>query len=249
MESVTITGGAGSLGREFARLLHSDYRVTVLDNNEWSIAEFRNELPGVKFLLKDFDHHRTTDDYIIHCAAYKHVDLGESNVNSFIQNNLIKTMRFYESNKRSKILYISTDKAVEPISSYGATKMLAEALTREIDGTVARCGNFLMSSGSVIPLWEKQIANKEPITITDPVMVRYVSEMKPAVKEIWERFIKGEKLIVPEVRKIGLLELLEEVLKRHGYAKLADYEPGLSVIGMRDGEKLEEKLKWDKENI
>lgn len=258
---VLITGGAGSLGREFVRYLYDQfpettgspyrlYDITVVDNNEWAVAELRHEFPGVYTLLGDVRDFPELGpyDYVIVCHAYKHVDLAESNVFTAVKNNLSSLIGLYDSLKGAgQILYISTDKAVEPVSTYGATKYLAEKLTWQIKGQVARCGNFLHSSGSVIPVWEKAITEGKPVPITDERMVRYVSNMDEAVKEIWEQFLVGEKLIIPKVRKVRIMDLLTEVLKKHGYMSASAYEPGVTVIGMRPGEKLEEKLKWDHE--
>lgn len=247
MKTVLITGGAGSLGKEFVRLLHESYKVYVVDNSEWALAELQHEFPDIVTILDDFSSVSATApiDYVIHCAAYKHVNIGEDNVSSFIENNLVKTIKFYERMYPAKILYISTDKAVEPISAYGATKMLAERLTTQQGGAVARCGNFLGSSGSVVPLWEKQIKEKTPVTLTDPNMIRYVCDTAESAREIWERFLGGEQLIIPQNRRLTLIEFITEIFQKHGYPGYEDYKPGIKIIGVRPGEKMEEKLKWE----
>ena len=250
MKTCLITGGAGSLGKAFIKLL-KDYNLIIVDNNEWAMAEIEDQ-DNLTKILGDFSTVPLNDDYdyVIHCAAYKHVNLGEENVAEFIENNLTKTIAFYDmlnSIRVGQLLYISTDKAVEPISAYGATKMLAERLTYQVGGQVARCGNFLSSSGSVIPLWEKQINEGKAISITDEKMVRYVMDLDEGVKEIWTRFLLGEKLIVPKMRKVRIMDLLREVLKKHHYMTPSAYEPGVKIIGIRPGEKLEERLKWSHE--
>lgn len=263
--TVVITGGAGTIGRAFVKYLQGlnefpkleprkDYDIIVVDNNEWAIADMRHTYPNITYWLGEFNEYPLSgvEDTIIHAAAYKHVDLGESNVSSFVKNNIVKTMEFYEQASRTlaRILYISTDKAVEPIGAYGSSKYLAELLTKEAGGTVARLGNILSSSGSVIPTWEAQIEAKEPITITDPAMTRYVIDDSEAVKQIWEQFLKGVTLIVPTMGEpVRLLDMMATVLKRHGYEKASDYTPGVTVIGMRPGEKLFEKLYWDNELV
>lgn len=251
-KTVVITGGCGSLGRAFIEYLRHDYEVIAIDNNEWAVAECRHLYPEATYWLGDFEKYPFSgmEDVIVHAAAYKHADLGESNASSFVRNNLLKTMELYEEARHTlaRILYISTDKAVEPIGVYGATKMLSESLTREIGGSVARLGNILQSSGSVIPTWETQIAASQPITITDPMMTRYSIEASDAVKDIWERFLLGERLIVPQMGEpVRILDMMATVLGRHGYGKASDYSPGVTVIGMRPGEKLHEKLYWDNE--
>lgn len=246
--TILVTGGAGSLGKEFVRLLNPNHQVTVVDNNEWAVAELRSEFPDVQVFLKDFADVTGHYDYVIHCAAYKHVDICEDNIMTCVENNIVSTGKFYRKlGPDTRLLYVSTDKAVEPISVYGMTKAIAERLTWQVGGSVARCGNFLHSSGSVIPVWEKCIRENKPIKITDERMVRYVSKMEDAVKEIWDRFCTGETLIIPEVREVRLLDLLSEVLKKHSIMMPSAYEPGVEIIGMRRGEKLREKLMWDQE--
>lgn len=275
-KEVVITGGAGSLGRAFVKYLLAQeyepssrdylydvvkgettppsglYDVIVVDSSEWAIAEMRSLYPEATYWLGDFVDYplKGSEDIIIHAAAYKHIDLGESNVASFINNNVTKTIKFYENAGQTlaRVLFISTDKAVEPNSAYGFTKSLGELLTKQIGGSVARCGNFLLSSGSVVPVWEAQIAANKPITITDERMTRYVIEINEAVSQIWAQFMEGRQLIVPDMGEpMRLLDLMAEVLKRHGYKQASDYKPGVQLIGMRPGEKLHEKLVWDNE--
>ena len=251
-QTVLLTGGAGSLGTAFVRLLHDEYDLIVVDNNEWAIAELKGKYPNVKVWLGEFYDYPLSgyEDFIIHAAAYKHVHLGEALPRDFIRNNLINTIKFYEKAEQTlaKILYISTDKAVEPISVYGATKYLAERLTYDVGGAVARLGNILKSSGSVVPTWEQQIEAKVPITITDERMTRYMIEDSDAVNQVWNEFKKGEVLIIPKMGEpFRIMDMLTQVLERHGYATPEQYEPGVTFIGIKPGEKLSEKLRWDHE--
>lgn len=246
-KKVLITGGAGSLGRAFLKTLHSDC-VCVVDSNEWAVAEAQKLFPNVEFILGDFtDVDLERFEYVIHCAAYKHVDLGENNPESFVDNNVIKTMYFFKELSRLRIpfLFVSTDKAVKPINLYGFTKAIGEKLALFYGGAVGRCGNLLASSGSVIPIWEKCIADKRPIPITDERMTRYVIEDVDAANQLWHEFLNGEKVIITKCQKVRLLDMLASVLKRHGYDKASDYEPGIEIIGMRPGEKLDEELEWE----
>lgn len=246
---VTITGAAGSLGRAFVKYLHKDNEVIALDNNEWALASLKNEYPDVKCILKDFVDYRFNQEptqLLIHCGAYKHVDLGEHNPHSFIENNITKTGKlFAECFKHSvDFLFISTDKAVEPISTYGFTKALGEKLAWHYHGSVARLGNILNSTGSVIPVWEDAILHHKPIPITSWEMKRFVIEADDAVKYLWEHFLKGDSLIVPEGMKEEKLEdLLKQVLKKHNL----EFADKFKIIGLRPGEKTREKLKWDYE--
>lgn len=255
--TILITGGAGSLGRAFCRLLHSNYNVIVIDNSEWAVAELQKEMPDIEVYLMDFEDWRFDElpcDYILHLAAYKHINLGELSAKQFIKNNIDKTIKLFDEAFRYNVdlLFMSTDKAVEPISVYGYTKALGEELAKSYGFAVARCGNILSSNGSVIPTWEECIKNQKPIPITDERMTRWVIEDYDAVNQIWDMFKKGEKLIIPKCTEMRLLDLLREVLKRHGYDAVSDlitgsnaYPSGVEITGIREKEKLSEKLRWD----
>lgn len=252
-QTVLITGGAGSLGRAFVRLLHEKYKVIVVDSSEWALAETKGLYPDCTYWLGDFTDYPLSgyEDYIIHAAAYKHVELGEQMPREVVRNNISKTIEFYEKVEHSlaRLLYISTDKAVEPTSVYGASKFIAERLTQNVRGSVARLGNILVSSGSVIPLWEEAIAKGKPVRITDERMTRYFIEDFDAANQIWHEFIQGKELIIPKMGEpIRILDLLTEVLKRHGYSSPEEYPGGVEIIGMRPGEKLSEKLMWENEH-
>jgi len=259
--NIVITGGCGSVGKAFVDLLHRDHSLVVIDNNEWAMAEMKSSYPQVKFLLQDFSKYsfgsqkidgiKFKEDLVIHLAAYKHVSLGETNVVSFIDNNIVKTDRIFKraSMAGARILFVSTDKSVESVSTYGATKFLGEKLAEAYGGVVARMGNIISSSGSVIPVWEKQIEQAEPITVTDLSMTRYMIEADDAAKQIWEKYLSGEKLIIPDMGDpITLKELLVRVLARHGFLGLDSYPEGIKIIGIQPGEKIREKLRWPEEN-
>lgn len=250
---ILVTGGAGSLGRAFVRYLSPTNEVIVLDKNEWAVAEFASIFPNVEVRLTDFATYDFHDapDVLIHLAAYKHVNLGECNPASFVENNVTKTGELFRKAKEMAVdvLFISTDKAVEPISTYGFTKALGERLCLHYGGQVARLGNILNSSGSVIPAWEAAIRDKRPLKVTNPAMQRYLIDENDAVKQIWAGFQDGKKLIIPDMGDpVTVAELLSKVLAKHGYKRRDDYEPGFEIIGIRPGEKLAESLYWSWEN-
>lgn len=251
MEQNVFITGAGSLGEAFIRLLHKEHKLTVVDSNEWTIARLKDTYPDVRFILGDFAEGHITPliDSVIHTAAYKHLPLGEENPCAFIENNITKLGRLFKEASRAKVnlLFISSDKAVEPISLYGYTKAIGEQLAEHYGFSIARLGNILDSSGSVIPVWEDCIEREVPVKVTDERMTRYFIEDMDAANQLWHEFIKGKKLIIPKCAHVRILDLLATVLERHGYAKVSDYTPGVEVIGIRDREKLEEKLKWERE--
>lgn len=246
--TILVTGIAGSLGKAFTRLLQQDHDLIGIDNAEWAVAEFQREFPKVKVLLEDFAEWKFDQnpvDLVIHCAAYKHLPLGEENPNSFIDNNIVKTRKlFAQAYKNSAdIIFISSDKAVEPCNLYGYTKAIGEYLTKEYNGSVARCGNFLNSSGSVIPVWEKALAENKPLPVTDLGMKRYVIDIDDAAQQIWQGYAAGQKLIIPECPEVSLAGLVRTLLELHDMPK--NYP--LEIIGIREGEKMSEKLRWDYE--
>lgn len=249
--NITLLGGAGSLGQAFIRLLNDNHTLTVVDNNEWAVAAIRDSYPNVRFKLCDMASYSPSgEDVVVILAAYKHVDLGEANPSCFIRNNVTALMDLLGRLKTERVLYISTDKAVEPISVYGYTKALAEALVAEYGGSNARLGNIIGSTGSVIPVWERAIEQKDPIKVTDERMSRYLIEDYEAANQVWHEFLAGKKRIIPKMEAPKrIMDILTEVLKRHGYERPEDYAPGVEIIGMRPGEKLAEKLLWDREEV
>lgn len=249
---VLVTGGAGSLGQCFVKLLTGSYEVISIDNNECAVATNGGRLQD----FDEFDFEAEPIDYVIHCAAYKHVDLGENNPGPFIENNVIKTYTLFKKLYRYSIpfVFISTDKAIEPINLYGLTKAMGEKLALYYGGSVTRLGNIIASNGSVIRTWEACIKEGKPIPITDKRMARYWIEGPDAANQIWRGFQNGKKIIIPKCKKILILDLLEEVLKKHGYTlgKSSDlisgenpYPGGVKVIGLRPGEKICEELYKD----
>lgn len=245
---ILITGCAGTMGRAFTKHLCGSHEIIGLDNNEWAMAEYQNDFP-IKSILKSFEKWRFNQDpvdLVIHCAAYKHVDLGESNPHTFIENNVYNTGKlFAEAFKHNAdILFISTDKAVEPCSVYGYTKAIGEKLCKHYGGKIVRLGNVLNSNGSVIPIWEEAIAGGKTIKITDERMMRYVIEDEEAVRQIWKGYLDGKKLIIPECEEKPIANLLMDVLEKHN---LTFKDVKVKYIGKRPGEKLREKLKWEEE--
>jgi FlaA1/EpsC-like NDP-sugar epimerase len=243
---VIITGFAGTVGDAFTKhLLRDKHTVIGIDNNEWAVASY----PDYKNLTKvlgDFSEYADECDLLIHCAAYKHVDLLESNPSAAHGNNVERTTILYGNIQGGQILFISTDKSVEPSSEYGESKKAGEALTKECGGVIARMGNILGSTGSVIPRWEACLEKGEPLPITDLRMRRWLIPANVAVGKIMAILphAKPGDVIVPEMGSpVALSDMVADFLKKHGKPK--NYPT--REIGMRPGEKLEEKLFWDHE--
>ena len=248
-KTVVITGGAGSLGKAFCRMLHKTHNVIVIDNSEWAVADLQKELPDVECYLMDFADWSFSEmpcDYLLHLAAFKHVNLGEVSHWAFLENNVVKTEILFReaANAGVDVLFVSTDKAVEPISFYGYTKAIGEDLAEGHGFAVARLGNIINSSGSVIPTWESCIENGLPIPVTDERMTRYVIEDFDAVNQIWDMFKSGKRLIIPQCSEHRILDILTQVLSKHGKT-ISDVT--IEKIGLRPGEKLKEELRWEDE--
>lgn len=241
-----ITGITGTLGVVFTdHLLACGHMVDGVDHNEERVAAFARSYPDVGVRLGDFgdeDFNVRRPDVVIHLAAFKHVDLCEATPSACISNNVIKTYDLFQNARRNgvDILFMSTDKAVEPCSVYGYSKALMERMALEMGGSVARSGNILASNGSVLTIWEQAILRGEPLKITHRGMWRYFITPEHLAERIWELYLSGERVIIPEMdMDIALMELAGETLRKHG--KSIDTYP-IEFTGLRQGEKLREKL-------
>lgn len=259
---ILCTGFAGTLGSEFTRFfLERGDLVVGIDNNEWAVAAFP-DMERLDKRLGSFNSGMTLfeqDRYglVVHCAAYKHVDLIEHNQISSWQNNVHNTYGLYSLCKDTKapILFISTDKAVEPASYYGQTKQKGEEMTCSQGGIIARLGNISGSNGSVIPKWEAQLERGEPLSVTDPRMTRYMIPAKEAVEKIMALYPHAGPgdVIVPEMgAPVPLMDIARETIQNYQQKHDLDTHTSvdrypINVIGRRPGEKTHEKLLWDDE--
>lgn len=270
--TVMITGAGGSIGSELCRQLSKLWpkELILLDKDENSIYEIDFELQSnfetqkVHPLVVDirnqerlgyiFEKYRP--DVVFHAAAHKHVPLMEYNIGEAILNNAVGTRnmaQLAEQFNTKNFIYISTDKAVKPTSVMGATKKIGEILIQEIAArsktkfSCVRFGNVLGSRGSVVPLFQKQIAQGGPITITHPEMRRYFMSIFEAVQLIIQAGTigdKGEIFVLDMGEPIKIQELAKDLIKLSGYAE-DDFE--IRHIGIRPGEKLFEEILVDEE--
>ena len=261
-KTVLVTGGTGSIGSVLVETIINKYspkQVRIFDNNEASLFEATRKYqakPQMRFMLGDVrDKDRVAwalkgVDTVFHAAALKHVALNEYSPFESVKTNVIGTQNLIEAALDQNIgtfVNISTDKAANPTSTMGASKLLAERLTVGADyfrgkgKTVfasVRFGNVLNSSGSVIPIFLEQINNKESVTVTDNRMVRYFMSISQAVELILkasELAVGGEVFILkmPALKIKDLAEILIESLNKKIKVK---------EIGKRPGEKLFEKI-------
>lgn len=274
-KTILVTGGAGSIGSELVRKLLElgPKAVRVLDINETALFDLEQELQSDKirsFIGDVRDKSRLKRafegvDIIFHAAALKHVPLCEYNPFDAVKTNVIGTQNVMDTaldENVDKVILVSTDKAVNPTNVMGATKLLAERLTisanyykgnRKTSLSCVRFGNVLCSRGSVVPLFSKQIKNKEPLTITDPSMTRFIMSIPKAVGLILKaaEIAEGGEIFILKMPALYIKDLaeamIEELTPKYGYDP---NEIKLQIIGKRAGEKLyEELLTCDETNV
>ncbi|MBL8966323.1 MAG: polysaccharide biosynthesis protein [Spirochaetaceae bacterium] len=272
---VLITGAGGSIGSELARQLLSAgvARLYLFGHGENSIYQIDRELrllqaEGVGERtaivpligeLKDPDYvrfilERLKADAIFHAAAYKHVPMMEENPVAAVENNVLGTRNLVEAALAAgvkRLVLISTDKAVEPASVYGASKFLAERIVEEaaaraapgVQFMVVRFGNVLGSRGSIVPLFKKQIEQGGPVTVTHPETSRYFMTIPEACSLVLKTGgvgRGGELYLLDMGEPVRIRDLAEQMIRFYGY------EPGRDIrieyVGLRPGEKVEERL-------
>jgi FlaA1/EpsC-like NDP-sugar epimerase len=275
-ETVLVTGAGGSIGSELCRQLAAlgAEALILVDHAESALVEIERELVhergfgAVVPILADtknrariqqvFERHRPA--VVFHAAAYKHVPLMEANAVESVQNNILSTRVVAEvaSEFRSKrFVLVSTDKAVNPRNVLGQTKAVCEwvvaaAAAREQNGTQfisVRFGNVLGSSGSVIPLFRRQIARGGPITVTHPDMTRYFMTVPEAAQLIVQAGAMGESgaiFVLDMGTPVKILDLARNMIRLSG--KEPERDIPIEFIGVRPGEKLHEELWGDGED-
>ncbi|MDP3306602.1 MAG: nucleoside-diphosphate sugar epimerase/dehydratase [Erysipelotrichaceae bacterium] len=276
---VTGAGGSigSELVRQI--VLYQPKSVIMLDISENSIYDLQSELniwrkekkiaKDVEFLpiigsirdiaVLDMIFERSKFDLVFHAAAHKHVPLMESMPAEAVKNNIFGSHHIIELCKKHKVkqmVHISTDKAVNPTNVMGATKRFVEKMIQTIgkDGptkfVAVRFGNVLGSSGSVIPLFKKQIASGGPVTVTDPEMIRYFMTITEAVSLILQAASYGEggEIFVLDMGEpVKILDLAEKMISLAGYVPYQDID--IEFTGLRPGEKLFEELLMGEEGL
>ena len=260
-KTILITGGTGSLGQALTKRLlkMGPQTIRIFSRNESKQIEMENEIKDdrLRFFIGDVrDLPRLTRavedvDFVFHAAALKHVPKIEYNPFEAIKTNILGSENIINAcliNNVEKAVCISTDKAVSPLNIYGATKLLMEKLFVTANNYLniekyrskffaVRYGNVLGSSGSVIPLFIKQIKSKQKISITDPKMTRFSITMDEALDFIFHatELGMGSEVFVPKLRAYSLLDVKEALFE------LLE-NTGEEIIGIRPGEKINETL-------
>jgi FlaA1/EpsC-like NDP-sugar epimerase len=281
-KTVLVTGAGGSIGSELCRqiILWKPKKLILLDVSEFAIYTLLEELkqhpsnsdidliPLIgpvqdrQFIERIFD--RFSPDTIYHAAAYKHVPLMEQNVMQCIANNVFGTLNMAELSIAAKVkhfILVSTDKAVNPTNFMGASKRLAEIICQTLSTqntktcfSIVRFGNVLGSSGSVVPLFKKQIEKGGPITLTHLDVTRYFMTIQEAAQLVIQSgsIAKGGDVFVLDMGKsIKIVDLAKRMITLSGLRPVLDVsekvkedEIAITVSGLRPGEKLFEELAY-----
>lgn len=272
---VLVTGAGGSIGSEICRqiLRYKPRKLVLVEQAENNLFEIDRELgvlaPDVKrecYVADICDADRVDSilatehpAVIFHAAAHKHVPLMESNVGEAIKNNILGTRTVADAAKRHGVIrfvMISTDKAVNPTSVMGCSKRVAEMYIQQLrQGAVTqfmtvRFGNVLGSSGSVVPIFAKQIAAGGPVTVTDPAMTRYFMTIPEASLLVLQAGVMGNDgdiFVLDMGEPVKIVDLAREMITLSGLRPGEDIE--IVFSGVRPGEKLYEELSVKGEDV
>ncbi|OVE80964.1 hypothetical protein BVY04_04415 [bacterium M21] len=274
-KNILVTGAGGSIGSELCRQIaqYSPEILVLFEISEIALytieKDIRARYPNLKVVAfaGDIRHPEEVEtaievaggiDTIYHAAAYKHVPLMEKNVPACFRNNVIGTHRLSEVAQLCKVkrfVMISSDKAVRPSNIMGATKRIAERAIgeREPNGTVfvaVRFGNVLGSSGSVIPLFKKQIAAGGPVTVTSPDIRRFFMTIPEAVELVMQAGAigrRGEVMVLEMGEETKIVDLAKRLIELSGFVAGKDIK--IEFSGLRPGEKEYEEIMTEDENI
>ncbi|MFP6900240.1 MAG: UDP-N-acetylglucosamine 4,6-dehydratase (inverting) [Opitutales bacterium] len=257
-KTILVTGGTGSFGARFIQCVLQQYeplRVIVYSRDEWKQSEMAAKPEfqdrALRFFLGDVrDRQRLIRamrgvDYVVHAAALKQVPAAEYNPHEFIKTNIDGAMNVVEASLTAgveKVVALSTDKAVNPVNLYGATKLCSDKVFIAANSyagdsgtvfSVVRYGNVIGSRGSVVPLFVKQRETGK-VTVTDPRMTRFLLTLDQGVSFVQQSLARmvGGELFVPKIPSCSLEDLIAVL------APDCEWEE----IGLRPGEKVHETL-------
>lgn len=270
---VLITGICGTVGRELLNQVvrYNPGEIIGIDNNEsevFFLGEEYSNFPNVKLYIGDIrDRDKllrkmTGIHIVLHAAALKHVILCEQSPRDAIQTNIIGTQNVIDAalaGNVERVLFTSSDKAVNPTNVMGTSKLMCERLMTAANAhrrggypifASTRFGNVLGSRGSVIPLFKRQIASGGPVTLTDPQMTRFIMTLEDAVKLVMDSVFlaHGGDVFVTKMRTVNIKDLAEVMIEElaPNYARSPD-DIEVKIIGKKAGEKLYEELMNEEE--
>lgn len=273
---VMVTGGGGSIGSELCRQIAKQKPrqliiVDIYENNAYDVQQELRYLYGTTLNLQveiasvrdEHKINRLFEKYhpqiVFHAAAHKHVPLMENCPEEAIRNNVFGTYhvaKAADKYRAEKFILVSTDKAVNPTNVMGASKRLCEMVVQGIGSNSKTCfaavrfGNVLGSNGSVVPLFQRQIQNGGPVTITDKRIIRYfmtIPEAAQLVLKCGEMAEQFEIFVLDMGAPVSILELAEQMVRLSGYTPYKDI--AIVETGLRPGEKLYEELLMRSEDL
>jgi UDP-N-acetylglucosamine 4,6-dehydratase/5-epimerase len=257
---VLITGGTGSLGTALTKkiLLTNVKAIRIFSRDEWKQSQMQSEIKDerLRYLIGDVrDKERLSRalegvDIVIHTAALKQMPVAEYNPFEAVKTNIIGTQNLIEAcldNNIESVLAIGTDKAVSPVNTYGATKLLMERLfvsanfykgNHKTKFLCVRYGNVLGSRGSIVPIFINQINSGKKVTITDPSMTRFTITMGEALELILRALKNGNggEVFVPKLNAYRVGDIKDAILDLLNSSKETE------IISIRPGEKMHESL-------
>lgn len=274
-KKILVIGGTGTIGTHLVkRLLQEEAQVIRIfsrdEHKQYEMAiEFAQHAERLRFLIGDVRDPQRLEramediDYVFHLAAMKHVPSCEYNPFEAVQTNVIGTQNVIQAaiaNNVKKVLFTSTDKAISPTNTYGATKLTAERLISAAEyqkGSKAtvfssvRFGNVMGSRGSVIPLFKKQIVENGQITVTDPDMLRYMMTPLQAIELILKanEIADGGEVFVLKMPVIRIGDLAEVLIELVSEKNNIHKKTEIHSIGLRPGEKRYEELMTPDEHL
>jgi len=273
-KKILITGGTGTIGYNLTKrlLVENPKVIRIFSRDEYKqfemAQEFQKHASQLRFLIGDVrDQQRLIRamegiDYVFHCAAMKHVSACEYNPFEAVQTNIIGTQNIIQSSleaKVKKVIFVSTDKAIAPTNTYGASKLMAERLissaqyqagSTSTKFAAVRFGNVMGSRGSVIPLFKKQIESNRKITITQSNMTRFMMTMEEAIELTLKAidYAQGGEVFVLKMPVVRLKDLVKAVvLEMSSRLGINPQEIDIQEIGLRPGEKMYEELMTEEE--
>ena len=272
---IMVTGGGGSIGSEICRQIAENQPkqliiVDIYENNAYEIQqELKRNHPELNLttMIASIRNARKMDklfetyhpDIVFHAAAHKHVPLMEDAPNEAVKNNVFGTLNVVKAADKyhaDRFILISTDKAVNPTNIMGATKRICEMIVQaydkksETDYVAVRFGNVLGSNGSVIPLFEQQIREGGPVTVTHPDIIRYFMTIPEAVSLVLQAgaYAKGGEIFVLDMGEpVRIADMAKNLIKLSGLEPDVDIK--IEYTGLRPGEKLYEELLMDEEGL
>lgn len=277
-KNVMVTGAGGSIGSELCRQIirNQPNQLVLFEVSEFALYQIEKELealninvPVISLLGSVLDQHRLEAicrkfniHTIYHAAAYKHVPMVEKNITEGVRNNVFGTLSAALAAIATDVetfVLISTDKAVRPTNTMGASKRLAELVLQGLAAdsdddiatrfTMVRFGNVLGSSGSVVPLFRQQIIDGGPVTVTHPEIIRYfmtIPEAAELVIQAGAMGMGGDVFVLDMGEPVKIVDLARRLVHLSGLTVLDDDSPdgdiAIEFTGLRHGEKLYEEL-------